>query len=89
MNSLFGENSSKQYLLYFPLWELIVFSVIDIEIAGKYNCKSSEGFDRISVLEDYIEFQRKNWTVKVALMYVSVGKIFSLHINIFVDFGRL
>lgn len=37
------------------------------EIAGKYNCKSSEGFDRISVLEDYIEFQRKNWTVKTVM----------------------
>ena len=34
-------------------------------MAGEYDHKAGESLNRISALENYVEFQRKTWIVKV------------------------
>ena len=62
-DSLFG----KKFLavLQFFLEELVTCFEHYVEIAAKCKYKSSEGLRRISALEDYVEFQRRTWIVKV------------------------
>ena len=51
-------------------------------MAGEYDHKAGESLNRISALENYVEFQRKTWIVKVIPTYFVLSSVIKLQFHL-------